>query len=87
MDHLVCSDFIEVLVLANILDGVLKVGEDLSQRHRTHLVVQPLVVEENIVVEVFVSEAPHQLKRVAMLICFLTWKGSSVNFLRLYLRI
>ena len=76
-----------------------------------------LVVEQNVVVEIFVAETPHKLWKMGFdyirknhkmwkmgfdhirknhklwkmgltfkeAIFFITWKGSSVNFLRLYL--
>ena len=62
-----------------------------------------LVVEQNVVVEIFVAETPHKLWKMGFdhtrknhklrkmgltfkeAIFFITWKGSSVNFLKLYL--
>merc|ERR1719234_1045179 len=49
-------------VQPDVLRGIFKVTEDLRKRQSAHLVVEPLVVEENIVVEIFVPEASDQLE-------------------------
>ena len=53
--------FLLVLVV-DVLGSVLKVTEHLGQGQGTHLVVEPLVVEEDVVVEILVAETADQLE-------------------------
>ena len=46
-----------------VIQGMSKVTEHFWKRQSTHLVIKPLIVEENIVIEILVSEAPDQLER------------------------
>ena len=56
--------FLLVLVV-DVLGSVLKVTEHLGQGQGTHLVVEPLVVEEDVVVEMLVAETA-DMERVSM---------------------
>ena len=49
-------------VRPDVPDGVLEVAENLREGEGAHLVVEPLVVEQDVVVQIFVAETPDQLE-------------------------
>ena len=56
-------DLLLVLWVFDQVDRVLKIAKDLVQRKGGHLGIKPPVVEEHVVIEVFVPVAPDKLER------------------------